>query len=196
MYSIFFYTNKIIISETNVNCPNYFDISNIREELERIKKIKNSTFCIPCNNENQTFEKFTDFFVKINAAGGLVVNSNDTNKLLLIKRNNIWDLPKGKVEPNEPIEKTAIREVKEECGINNLEIKELITTTLHIYDTYGQWTIKKTFWYKMLSTDIKLFPQQEEGISEAVWVDCKTALSLKNNMYPLIYDIVKDYCNK
>src|SRR5690554_3338997 len=42
---------------------------------------------------------FRAHFTEIDAAGGLVSNAN--NELLLIHRNGIWDLPKGKLEVNE-----------------------------------------------------------------------------------------------
>ena len=62
----------------------------------------------------------------IEAAGGLVYNLD--NQLLMIFRNGKWDLPKGKLNPGEIIRQCAIREVKEECGINNLTIIKKITS--------------------------------------------------------------------
>ncbi len=43
------------------------------------------------------------------AAGGIVVNPN--KEILWIFRRGFWDLPKGKLDPNESIEACAIREV-------------------------------------------------------------------------------------
>jgi len=44
------------------------------------------------------------------AAGGLVTNEID--EILVINRLDKWDLPKGKVEPEEPIKLAAVREVE------------------------------------------------------------------------------------
>lgn len=34
------------------------------------------------------------------------------------KGNNLWGLPKGEIDPGESTDETAVREVKEECGID------------------------------------------------------------------------------
>ena len=51
----------------------------------------------------------------VNAAGGLVHNAK--GQYLMIRRNDIWDLPKGHQEKGEEISQTALREVFEETGI-------------------------------------------------------------------------------
>ena len=68
-------------------------------------------------------------FKKI-TAGGLILNQY--NEVLFIFRKNLWDLPKGKVEFYETLEKAALREVIEETGVleNCLElVKPLVYTT-------------------------------------------------------------------
>ncbi|HDP54720.1 MAG TPA: NUDIX domain-containing protein [Bacteroidetes bacterium] len=109
-------------------------------------------------------------FMNIIAAGGLVKNS--IGQLLLIKRNGIWDLPKGKAEDGESPESTAIREVEEECGLGSLQIEKHLVNTYHTYKLDGQWVLKKSFWYSMVAQgNTNTTPQQIEGITDAVWVD-------------------------
>ncbi|MFM8758223.1 MAG: NUDIX domain-containing protein, partial [Methylophilaceae bacterium] len=43
------------------------------------------------------------------AAGGLV--ENELGQVLMIFRRGKWDLPKGKLDPNESIDECALREV-------------------------------------------------------------------------------------
>ena len=57
---------------------------------------------------------------KVIAAGGLV--TNDKNELLIMFRRGKWDLPKGKLDEGETIEACALREVREETGIEHLEL--------------------------------------------------------------------------
>ncbi len=56
-----------------------------------------------------------DFDFKKITVDGLVVNQY--NEVLLIFRKNLWDLPKGKIEFYETLEKAALREVVEETGV-------------------------------------------------------------------------------
>ena len=48
---------------------------------------------------------------------------NFKNEILLIYRNGVWDLPKGKIEFGESYEDAALREVAEETGVKNLYLK-------------------------------------------------------------------------
>jgi hypothetical protein len=63
---------------------------------------------------------FFSQFTNISAAGGLVLN--EKNQYLMIFRREKWDLPKGKAEKNESVEETAVREVCEETGLENIEL--------------------------------------------------------------------------
>ena len=105
------------------------------------------------------------------AAGGIVVNPN--KEILWIFRSGFWDLPKGKLDPNETIEACALREVMEETGITNLTLGDLILTTKHQYhDTYLNKLVEKTtYWYHMTSDTIQNgIPQTEEDIEAIAWV--------------------------
>ena len=65
------------------------------------------------------------------ASGGVIFNNE---KLLMIYRNGFWDLPKGKMEPNESESECAVREVKEECGLSNrIKIVDFFQQSYHVY---------------------------------------------------------------
>ena len=74
------------------------------------------------NFEFQALNKPYDSIDQDYAAVSILVHKN--KEILFIKRNGIWDLPKGKLENNESLFKCAEREVEEECGVNQLTIKE------------------------------------------------------------------------
>ena len=110
----------------------------------------------------------------VRAAGGIV--TRDDGNMLLILRNNRWDLPKGKVEAGETLLQAALRETFEETGLKaNLSpftshlspIK-----TYHIFNLYGGWHLKQTSWFPMVVADATVVgnPQQEEGITAVEWV--------------------------
>ena len=105
------------------------------------------------------------------AAGGIVMNLN--HEILWIYRRGFWDLPKGKLDPNETIENCAIREVMEETGINHLVLGKLILTTTHQYhDKYLNEEVEKTtYWYQMSTDKLQAgIPQTEEDIEAVAWV--------------------------
>ena len=100
----------------------------------------------------EALHSFFTFFNWIEAAGGIVKNVN-TGKLLFIKRFNKWDIPKGKIEENESASCAAIREIQEECGLQELIIQNSLTPTYHVYFGYGEYMIKKTHWFSLTTEE-------------------------------------------
>ena len=102
------------------------------------------------------------------AGGGLVYNKK--GEVLFIYRGGKWDLPKGGTEKGEDIEKTAMREVEEETGVNQLKITKKLQKTYHVFKRNGVYKLKITQWFEMYS-DFEGIPvgQIEEGIEKAVW---------------------------
>jgi hypothetical protein len=139
------------------------------------------------------FHEFSSHFNQITAAGGIVTNSK--NELLMIKRNGLWDLPKGKIEGEESIEQTAIREVMEECNVSSLTMKSEGIVTYHCYVLNKQLCLKKSVWFKMLNEveNNKLIPQLEEGITEVGFFPRKKVEKCLSNTFPLIEELVKSY---
>lgn len=126
----------------------------------------------------------------IKAAGGLVVNNK--GEYLFIFRNKRWDLPKGKVEKDEKVKVTAIREVEEECGVKIEKRGKCLCKTYHIYEMNGKVVLKSTSWYKMeVKGKPKLIPQKEEGITSAAWVNESDIKNKIKNTYPLIVEVIK-----
>ena len=116
------------------------------------------------------WEEFYSNYSVIEAAGGVVYN--DKNQVVMIFRNGKWDLPKGKIEAAENRKECAIREVKEECGINDLRIICQMLSTYHTYKLNGQPILKHVFWFKMQTEYNKeLVPQYSEGITKVEWVN-------------------------
>lgn len=136
-------------------------------------------------NPSESWQDFKRCFKLIQAAGGRVMNTK--GEMLWIKRLGVWDLPKGKIEKGEKTELAAVREVEEECGISQLQIKKVLPNTYHMYKLEDQTILKETIWFEMQTTDhSELTPQVEEAIEAAVWVDQKDLKEKLANTYPSI----------
>ncbi len=93
---------------------------------------------------------------------------NGEGRILWIFRRGKWDLPKGKADEGETIEETALREVREECGIRLLEPERFLGPCYHIYlmGKGKKAAFKTTHWYLMRTGDTDFTPQAEEDITE------------------------------
>lgn len=116
---------------------------------------------------------------RIDAGGGVVFRMDrGVCSILLIFRREVWDLPKGKLEPDESLESCALREVEEETGAHPLQIVASLQTTRHTYVEREEPIDKVTHWYAMEHTgDLHdLAPQAEEQIESVAWVPLDEAL--------------------
>ena len=137
------------------------------------------------------WDKFCSQYIFIEAAGGLVYNT--TGRLLMIFRNNKWDLPKGKLEVGESIQDCAIREVQEETGVSNLRIVSELQRTYHTYEINGKSILKCTYWFEMYTNYSKdLVPQIKEGITQVEWVSREDIAKKIKNTYGNIKDLILD----
>ncbi len=145
-------------------------------------------------NPLEQMNSFFSNFKKIEASGGIVVRKE---RLLFIKRNGYWDIPKGKMELNETPETTAIREIQEECGLNGeFSIKKKLIETFHTYEFKNKSVFKKTYWFLIdFSGKKTTTPQSEEGITEVAWLYKTDVSEIKSNTYSSIIDVLETYEN-
>lgn len=132
---------------------------------------------------------FEGLYKILEAAGGVVYQPS--GEILAIFRRDFWDLPKGKIDPGESQEEAAVREVQEETGIQDVVLGDFITTTHHTYRTKSKKRIiKRTFWYKMTTSDTDLVPQTEEDIEQAVWITKEDLLKKEEPIYNNILEVL------
>lgn len=128
-------------------------------------------------------------FPMIEAAGGLVRKESD--QILFIFRYGKWDLPKGKMEPGEKPNETAIREVMEETGIAGLTITKKLEPTYHTYKLDGKRILKKTHWYEMsFIDDTHITPQTLEDITVVKWLNKKDIPWMMRDSYASIVELL------
>jgi 8-oxo-dGTP pyrophosphatase MutT (NUDIX family) len=164
----------------------------IKAMLHEIKKDEFHAGVIWNGDLDKLKETFFKNFKIIEAAGGIV--QNDKKEILFIYRLGKWDLPKGKIEKGEKEEDCALREVTEETGVTNLQLKKKIGETYHVYDEFGKHFLKISHWYHMTSSSTQILnPQTEENITEVKWVKTKDIKEPMENTYPSIKDILSKF---
>ena len=196
MYKVFFNQKPLILTSKILKSSDsnpfiHIKFSSKNQILKAIKAKKTESVYIYHKNIKKLWEIFTKKFPIIDAAGGLVERSDD--KFLFIYRNNRWDLPKGGVEKKELIIEAAQREVKEETGLADLIVISKIGETYHIFKKGKNFRLKRTYWFKMKSDyQGELFPQEEEGIISAEWINKKRIPEIFKNAYENIKKIVNE----
>lgn len=137
---------------------------------------------------NKLRSDFESLYKLIEAAGGVVFNTK--KEILTMFRRGSWDLPKGKIDEGETTEIAAIREVKEETGLQNVDLGKFLTTTYHTYKNgKGKRVLKKTYWYLMQTTDHDIQPQIEEDIELVEWM-LPIEFLTKKPLYNTIREVV------
>jgi 8-oxo-dGTP pyrophosphatase MutT (NUDIX family) len=129
-------------------------------------------------------------FILIQAGGGLV--KNEKGEILFMLRRGKWDLPKGKLDEGETLEACAVREVREETGLQDIHLAGPLLVTWHTYDESGKHILKETHWFRMTThSDQAMLPQQEEQITELRWMEKKDLPLVLSNTFPSIVDVLK-----
>lgn len=193
MHKIFVNDKPIILTtvvEEEVGFKNYLLNSvNMGRVIKELNNGYINEVRLIHKNENKLLKKFLKKLPNVVAGGGKVFNKN--GDILFIYRNEKWDLPKGKVEGRETIEKTSLREVAEETGVAGLEIVKPLETTYHIFKRNGRFKIKITYWFEMkTSFEGNLYAQEEEGITDVAWLNKEQITEALKNSYANIRELV------
>jgi 8-oxo-dGTP pyrophosphatase MutT (NUDIX family) len=174
MYKVFFNQKPIFLTtelvlQTDRTPVMFIKFSSPENIVKALKSKKTDCLYLYHQKEDKLWMHFLRHFPIIEAAGGLVRHQD--GRFLFIYRNDKWDLPKGRIEKNEPIRIAAVREVEEETGVDGLEIVKPLIETFHVFNRNGKYKLKKTFWFEMKTTStVTLTPQLNEGIEQAIWV--------------------------
>ena len=198
MYRIFINDSILILSsfETFVDLNDSIEVHTYLGSCSMntaITKLQNNlceSIVLKGHDVDLMWRDFCSRYDLIEAAGGIVLNSHD--EVLWIFRNGTWDLPKGKVEQGETFKDAAVREVREECAISEINLGDFFGVTYHTYSFKSKDVLKKTFWYGMMCfSNQKLHPQLDEGITKAVWADKSKHLMYLSATYKSIVELLK-----
>lgn len=119
------------------------------------------------------------------SAGGVVYRLHEGGALFLLIKDSYqnWGFPKGHLESGERAEDAALREVREETGIDDLALRGRIETIDWYFRFRGQLIHKVCHFYLMETSQATTNPQHAEGITACRWVsydDARTAISYAN----------------
>lgn len=177
MYEVFIHDRPLVLTSSYPNLRDeaavlflkYDGETSLDDAAEAVRNnVCGCRVVLHHSNVEELWAAFKSRYRWIEAAGGVVLNSH--HQKLMIHRNGLWDLPKGKVEQGEAVEEAALREVEEECGIAGLTLGEKLPNTYHTYPHKGKTVLKCTHWYRMTGDAETLTPQAEEGIDKVAWM--------------------------
>lgn len=122
---------------------------------------------------------------KIELAGCVILD--DYNRILLIHRNteklSQWELPGGKVEKGETAEAAAVREIKEELGVDVMLTKSLGSGEFQTEDKKYRYT-----WFQAVVTAGEAEVQEPDTFDDLEYFEIEELLSLalSQNMQVLL----------
>ncbi|AZA60906.1 MULTISPECIES: NUDIX hydrolase [Chryseobacterium] len=191
MYKVFVNEKKLLISKKPENLEkvlNYESFTTLEIALDLLQNTSASELNVYGEKIDEIWEEFKKLFRIIEAAGGIVNKPNGDT--LFIRRLGKWDLPKGKMEKGESREESAIREIEEETNLLNVQLRDFINTTYHIYiERNGDRVLKHTHWFEMFfDGEDTSKPQLEEGITEVAW---KNTTQIENEVFPNTFQNIK-----
>ena len=198
MYKVFIENRPVIICEKNtINAETIVLISEgvLSFEADVFPLFKKSEPKIPiillAKDAHKEFERLFEDYKRIIAAGGIVKKDD---QFLFIKRQGKWDIPKGKLDKGENPELGAIREIEEECGIQNPSISAFICCTYHTYRFRDKPRLKLTYWYSLnYDGNDELKPQTDEGITKVKWFPKEKIDKIRKNTFVSILEVIEHY---
>ena len=111
------------------------------------------------------------------SAGGVVIRVIGGAEHMLVIRDPYrkWGLPKGHAEEGETPGETALREVQEETGLEDLVLGDELITIDWFFRARGRRIHKYTTFFLMHSATGDPVPEHAEGISACEWIPLHTA---------------------
>jgi 8-oxo-dGTP pyrophosphatase MutT (NUDIX family) len=114
------------------------------------------------------------------SAGGVVFRVTDGTPRFLLIRDSYknWGFPKGHLEPGEPADVAAVREVCEETGLGDVSLRGAISTIDWYFRFRGRLIHKVCHFFLIETAEVKTSPQRAEGITACRWSEFDEAESL------------------
>ena len=114
------------------------------------------------------------------SAGGVVMHAGEDGPRYLLIRDSYgnWGFPKGHLENGERPEDAALREVREETGLDHVRLRAPIHTIDWYFRFRGRLIHKVCHFYLMVTELADTSPQRSEGITACRWEAYEEAAQL------------------
>lgn len=196
MYKVHFENRFILLSDEPDRLQKYglfYKFNDTKELYRIISEFQENPTVEAINiygrNIKHMWKIFRIYFTEVNAAGGLVKHTS--GRYLFIEKKGRLDLPKGHMEPGEEPEVCALREVKEECGIDGHSIVKQLMPSYHTYTWEGISYLKKTNWFLMnYMGEMIQEPQIQEGITKVEWLLPEEICKIRSNAWFSLMDLI------
>lgn len=112
------------------------------------------------------------------SAGGVVFRRMEGAPRVLVIRDpyELWGLPKGHLEGDESPGEAALREVREETGLEGVCLGPRIDTIDWFFRQEGELVHKFCTFFLMRSDLGEPEPERGEGITDCVWLEVEAAV--------------------
>jgi 8-oxo-dGTP pyrophosphatase MutT (NUDIX family) len=199
MYKVFFNDRTVILTEDFIKSfqsryglfyrfRNAEELDELIDFYRHLKKI--DTLFIFHDDIEELRNVFRSCFHCIDSAGGLIRNGK--GQLLIMRRRDKWDLPKGKLDKDENPRQAALREAEEECGLKGIRIRDQLLSTYHTYTLGEKQVLKKIYWFDMVYTGSEEpVPETREDITEIRWFRPDELAGVCADTYPSVLDVLK-----
>ncbi len=118
------------------------------------------------------------------SAGAVVFHGNGSGReyLMLHYPSGHWDFPKGNIEPDETVTQTVRREVKEETGIGEIDLRDGFEKRIEYYYRRDGQVVHKVVIFLLAESKIKevTISFEHEGFAWHPYAQALDQLTFKN----------------